>query len=89
MIIWKANFSGTLEQLDEVKKKLEEIAEKNGTKVDGPYYAQDTDLMWLFWVPAGDMGLGGRDFLPWVQENNVPIEAVSWEIGVTHEEFWG
>ena len=89
LIIWKANFEGTAEQLEQVKNKLEEISKKNDTKVDGPYYAQDADLMWLFWQPAGDMGMGGREFLPWVQENKIPIEPVSWEIGVTEKEFWG
>lgn len=89
LVIWKANFSGTREQLAQVKAKLEEIGKKSGERIDGPYYAQDADLLWLFWTHAGNIGLGGRDFLPWVEENEIPIEPVSFEIGVTEEEFWG
>ncbi len=89
LVIWKANFSGTAEQLEMVKKKLVEVARNNGEKVDGPYYAQDADLMWLFWTEPNNIGLGGREFLPWVEENEIPIEPVRWEIGVTEKEFWG
>ncbi len=89
LVIWKANFGGTRGQLERVKAKLEEISKKSGDRVDGPYYAQDADLMWLFWTQPGNIGLGGRDFLPWVEENKIPMEPVSWEIGVTEEEFWG
>ncbi|MBI4417117.1 MAG: hypothetical protein HY557_09050 [Euryarchaeota archaeon] len=89
LIIWKANFSGTRDQLEKVKKKLEELAKKNGEKVDGPYYAQDADLLWLFWTKSGNIGRSGREFLPWVAENKIPIEPASYEIGVTEDEFWG
>ncbi len=89
LVIWKANFSGTREQLQMVKAKMMELAEKAGDRVDGPYYAQDADLMWLTWTEPSNIGLGGREFLPWVEENNIPIEPVSWEIGVTEKEFWG
>lgn len=89
LVIWKANFAGSREELERVKAKLVEIAEKNGEQVDGPYYGQDADLMWLFWTEPKNIGLGGRDFLPWVAENDIPIEPVTWELGVTEEEFWG
>ena len=87
LVIWKANFSGTREQLAKVNTKLAEISKKNGGKVDGPYYAQDADLMWLFW--SDSINAGGRDFLPWVQKEKIPIEPVGWEVGVTEKEFWG
>ncbi len=89
LVIWKANFSGTQEQLDKVKRKLDEIAKKAGDRVDGPYYAQDADLLWLMWTKAGNVGMGGREFLPWVAQNKIPLEPVSWELGVTEKEFWG
>ena len=88
LIIWKANFSGTQEQLDKVKRKLEEVSKKEGTKVDGPYYAQDSDLMWLFWTKSRDLNMGGRDFLPWVAANKIPIEPVGWNVALTEKEFW-
>ena len=87
LVIWKANFNGTREQLAQVNEKMKEISAKNGGRVDGPYYAQDADLLWLVWSET--IGMGGRDFLPWVQENNIPIEPVSFEIGITEKEFWG
>ncbi len=88
LVIWKANFSGTPEQLEKVKAKLEEDGNKNGSKVDGPYYAQDADLMWLFWTEPNNIGLGGKDFLPWVIKEKIPIEPVKWEIAITEKEFW-
>lgn len=89
LVIWKANFGGTREQLDQVKGKLQEIGKKRGTRVDGPYYAQDADLVWLFWTDPSNIGLGGREFLPWATENEIPIEPVSWEVAITEQEFWG
>ena len=89
LIIWKANFSGTKAQLEKVKEKLRDIADKSGEKVQGPFYAQDADLMWLFLTKEGNIGVSGREFLPWVAKNHIPIEPVGWEIGITEEEFWG
>lgn len=89
LVIWKANFGGTREQLDRVKEKLEEIGKKQNTRLEGPYYAQDADLLWLMWTDAANIGLGGREFLPWVAENAIPIEPVSWEVAITEQEFWG
>jgi len=89
LVIWKANFSGTKEQLEKAKRKLQEIGKKAGERVEGPFYAQDADLMWLFWTRDGNIGVSGREFLPWVAENGIPIEPVSWEIGITEKEFWG
>lgn len=88
LVIWKANFSGTREQLQAVDEKLKEIASTSGNRVDGPYYAQDADLLWLFWTDPSNIGLGGREFLPWVEENEIPIEPVRFEIAVTEDEFW-
>lgn len=88
LVIWKANFGGTAEQLEKTKDKLKEIAAKEGGKVDGPYYAQDADLLWLLWTKSRELNLGGREFLPWVTKNKIPIEPVSWELGLTPEEFW-
>jgi hypothetical protein len=89
LVIWKANFSGTPEQLVKVKAKLDETSQKEGTRVEGPYYAQDADLLFLFWTEPKNIALGGKEFLPWVQENNIPIEPVSWEVAVSEKEFWG
>jgi hypothetical protein len=89
LIIWKANFGGTREELAKVREKLEELGAKHGEKVDGPYYAQDSDLLWLFWTKSGNLGETGREFLPWVQKNKIPIEPVKWEVGVSEKEFWG
>ena len=68
---------------------MDEIAKRDGTKVDGPYYAQDADLMWLLWTKSKELSLGGKDFLPWIAANKIPIEPASWEVGLTEKEFWG
>ena len=89
LVIWRANFSGTRQELAKVAEKLKELSAKHGEKVDGPYYGQDTDLLWLSWTKSGNLGETGREFLPWVQQNKIPIEPVRWEIAVTEKEFWG
>ncbi len=89
LVIWRANFSGTREQLHKVEEKMKELAAKHGEKVDGPYYAQDTDLLWLMWTESANIGKSGRDFLPWVQKEGIPLEPVRWEIGQSEQEFWG
>lgn len=89
LVIWRANFSGSREQLAKVTAKLKEVGAKHGEKIDGPYYAQDTDLLYLFWTPTGNLGESGREFLPWVAQNGIPLEPVRWEIASTEQEFWG
>lgn len=74
LVLWKANFSGSREQLE---------------KVDGPYYAQDADLLYLTWTKSGNIGISGREFLPWVMKNKIPLEPVSWQVALTEKEFWG
>ncbi len=89
LVIWKANFSGTRDELSKVDAKLKELGKKNGEKVEGPYYGQDTDLVWLIWTQSGNVGVTGREFIPWVAQYKVPIEPVKWEIALTEKEFWG
>ncbi len=89
LVIWKANFGGTREQLAKANEKLRELAAKHGEKVDGPYYAQDADLLWLFWTRSGNLGETGREFLPWLAKSGVALEPVRWEIAISEKEFWG
>lgn len=88
LVMWKANFSGTKEQLAKVTAKLQELAKKQGGKVDGPYYAQDADVLYLMWTKAGTIGMSGKDFLPWVTENKIPIEPASFSVALTDQEMW-
>jgi hypothetical protein len=89
LVIWRANFSGSKEQLAKVTEKLKELGAKHGERVEGPFYAQDADLLWLSWTKSGNIGESGREFLPWVQEAKIPIEPVRWEVALTEKEFWG
>lgn len=89
LVLWKANFSGSKEQLEKVTAKLKELAKEHGEKVDGPYYAQDADLLYLTWTKSGNIGISGREFLPWVMKNKIPLEPVSWQVALTEKEFWG
>lgn len=89
LVIWRANFSGDRQQLAKVTEKLKELAVKHGEKIDGPYYAQDTDLLYLFWTKSGNLGESGREFLPWAMEHKIPIDPVRWEIATSEAEFWG
>lgn len=89
LVIWRANVSGSREQLAKVNEKPKELATKYGEKIDGPYYAQDTDLLRLMWTKTGNLGESGREFLPWVRTNDLPIEPVRWEVATTEKEVWG
>ena len=89
LVLWKANFSGSKEQLEKVTAKLKELAKEHGEKVDGPYYAQDADLLYLTWTKSGNIGISGREFLPWVMKNKIPLEPVSGQVALTEKEFWG
>lgn len=88
LVIWRANFSGSREQLAQVTAKMKELATQHGEEIDGPYYAQDTDVLYLMWTKSGNLGQSGREFLPWAAENHIPIEPVRWEIATSEAEFW-
>ncbi len=88
LVIWRANFSGSREQLAKVTAKMKELATQHDEEIDGPYYAQDTDVLYLMWTKSGNLGLSGREFLPWAAENHIPIEPVRWEIATSEAEFW-
>lgn len=89
LILWKANFNGSREQLAKVTAKMKELADKRGERVDGPYYAQDADLLYLMWTKSANVGETGREFLPWAAKNEIPIEPVSWSVALSDKEFWG
>ena len=75
---------------DVMKKALvEPFEKKHGEKVDGPYYAQDADLLYLMWTKSGNIGESGREFLPWVTQSKIPLEPVNWQVALTEKEFWG
>jgi hypothetical protein len=89
LVIWRANFAGNREELARVSAKLRELGTKHGERIDGPYYAQDSDLLWLFWTRSGNIGESGREFLPWLQESGIALEPVRWEVAIEEKEFWG
>jgi len=90
LIIWKAEFAGNEKQLARVNELLAETTKEVGGKIDGPYFPQDADLLYLFWVKAfEDMNRSGRKFLQAVTKEKLPVMPLEYEIAVTSKEFWG
>jgi hypothetical protein len=90
IIIWYADFDGTEQDLIKVDKIFDEITKNIGGIVDGPYYPQSESLMYIFKVKNYEwLNQCGRIFLKRVQEEGIKISPVSYEVGITPEEFWG
>jgi len=90
LIIWKAEFTGDEKQLARVNELLAETTREVGGKIDGPYFPQDADLLYLFWTKAfEDMNRSGRKFLQAVMKEKLPVTPLNYEIAVTSKEFWG
>lgn len=89
IILWKADFEGDREQLDQMDDKMRELGDKHGFGVQGPFLPQDASLLYIFEGTVEQMSASGREFLPWADKANVPVTPLSYEIAQTPEEFWG
>ncbi|MBI2185110.1 MAG: hypothetical protein HYU39_09150 [Thaumarchaeota archaeon] len=90
IIIWYADFEGTEKDLKRINKIFSDITKKVGGTVEGPYYPQDADLMYIAKVKNFDwINQSGRIFLKKVEEEGIKITPVRYEVAVTPDEFWG
>jgi len=84
LILWYADFDGTDEDLEKVNAIFKEITDKIGGNVEGPYYPQNEDLMYIFTVEKFEwLNQGGRVFMSKVQEEGINITPVRYEVAVT------
>jgi hypothetical protein len=90
LIIWYADFVGTNEDLKKVNRIFKEITDNVGGSVKGPYYPQKESLMYIFNIDNYDwLNQSGRIFLKRIEEEEIDITPVRYEVAVTPEEFWG
>ena len=89
LVFWRANFGEAREEPAKGRESVRELAAQHGGRADGPCCVQDTDPLWLFPTRSGNVGETGREFLPELQENGIPLEPVRWEIASSEKESWG
>lgn len=71
-------------------RRERENVKKFGGSVEGPYYPQSNDLLYIFHVDSYEwLNKAGRVFLKRVQEEGINITPMRYEVAVTPKEFWG
>lgn len=92
IIIQRINYEGEdlkadLEKLDEVHSRIQK---KVGGKIDGPYFPQSSDLLYIFHVEQYEwLNKAGRLWYKEMAKKNLPFTPVNYEVAVTPKEFFG
>lgn len=89
IILWKADFEGDDKQMERVDAKMKELGEEHGFGVNGPYLPQDAALLYIFEGTIEQMSKSGREFLPWLEKEDIPLTPLRYEVAQTPDEFWG
>lgn len=89
LILWKANFDGDRDELQTVDHKIKDLSKDQGYTIDGPYYPQDASLLYLIHGSIEQMNESGRQLLPWLEEEDIDLTPLEYEVAVTPDEFWG
>lgn len=91
LILWYAKFLGSEEELGKVNETINAVAGEVGGSVDGPYYPQDEDLLYLFKFDRFEkMTECGRTVLVKLEEAGIEgLRSSCYKIAVTKEEYWG
>ena len=92
IILWKADYEGTDFQND--LKKLHniqmQIMEKIGGTMDGPYFPQDSSILYIFKVEEYEwLNKAGRIFYSEMSSQGLAFVPKTYEVAVTPEEFFG
>ena len=90
LILWYARFSGTDEEMEKVNETIKTVTGEVGGTVDGPYYPQDEDLLYLFKFEKFEkMSECGRNVLLKLEEAGIGgLHSSCYKIAVTKEEYW-
>ena len=89
LILWYADYDGSDVTLEKVNTLLKEITHTIGGSVDGPYYPQSEALLYLFnFKNFEQFNQAGRIFLTRVNEKDINIIPVRYEVAIAPEEFW-
>jgi hypothetical protein len=90
LIVWYADFDGTNETLEKVNTLFKEIMDTIGGSVEGPYFPQSKALMYIFTVKKYEqLNQAGSTFLKRMNEEDIHITPVRYEVSITPEEFRG
>ncbi|MGQ0536073.1 MAG: hypothetical protein ACT4PT_08375 [Methanobacteriota archaeon] len=89
IILWKADYDGGKGELESIDRKMKELSKKHGFQVEGPFLPQDASLLYIFRGTLEQMSASGREFLPWLESEGIPLNPLRYEIAQTPEEFWG
>ena len=76
-----------LKKMNEVHSKIEKAT---GGKIDGPYFPQQSTLLYVFHVDKYErLNEAGRVFYAEMAKLKLPFVPNTYEVGVTPEEFFG
>lgn len=91
IILWKADYEGTDIQggLKKLHKLQQDIGEKIGGTLEGPYFPQDASVLYIFHVKEYEwLNKAGRIYFSEVAKQNLAFVPKSYEVAVTPEEFF-
>jgi len=81
------NLQNDLKKMNEIHSKIEKAT---GGKVDGPYFPQQSSLLFIFHVDKYErLNQAGRIFYSEVLKLKLPFVPNTYEVAVTPEEFFG
>jgi len=76
-----------LRKIDKVHSKIEKAV---GGKIEGPYFPQQSSLLYIFHVDKYErLNEAGRIFYAEVAKLKLPFVANTYEVAVTPKEFFG
>jgi len=81
------NLQNDLKKMNEIHSRIEKAT---GGKMDGPYFPQQSSLLFIFHVDKYErLNQAGRIFYSEVSKLKLPFVPNTYEVAVTPEEFFG
>jgi len=81
------DFQNDLKKIDRVHSKIEKAV---GGKIDGPYFPQQSSLLYIFHVDKYErLNQAGRVFYSEMSRLKLPFIPSTYEVAVTPQEFFG
>ena len=81
------NLQNDLEKMSKIHSKIEKAT---GGKIDGPYFPQQSSLLYIFHVDKYErLNEAGRIFYAEMSKLKLPFVPETYEVAVTPEEFFG
>ena len=81
------NLQNDLEKMNKIHSKIERAT---GGKIEGPYFPQQSSLLYIFHVDKYErLNQAGRIFYAEMSKLKLPFVPETYEVAVTPEEFFG